>query len=150
MWLTSDAWYTSWSSHGASAWWAYVPFTLWNSWGLRKKRETLTNLIFSTWSWCLQCWWLAEVVLPLTCSLLAHLREENETIFSAIFSVDSTSFSCTEWLSSVLCFQLQAALHKISMLSKLILVWFWSGKVWLQICWKKMSWDTGWSGFRIM
>lgn len=150
MWVNSnDVWYTSWSSHGASAWWAYVPLALWDSCGLRKKKETPTNLIFSTWS-KYSAGGLQKLSSPLTLSLLADLRKEGEAVFSAAFSVDSALFSCTEWLSSVPCFQLQAAPHKISMLSKEILVWFWSGKVWLQTCWKKMSWDTGWNGFRIM
>lgn len=145
----NDAWYTSWSSHGASVCWAYVLFTLWDSWDLRRKQEMLTNLIFSTWS-KRSAGGLQKLFSPLTVTLPADLRKEGETVFSAIFSVDSALFSCLGWLCSVLRFQLQAAPHKISMLSKEILVWFWSGKVWLQMCWKKMSWDTGWSGFRIM
>lgn len=41
-----------------------------------------------------ECWWLAEVVLsPHTLSFLDGLRKEGET---AIFSVDSALFSCTE------------------------------------------------------
>lgn len=145
----NGAWYTSWSSHRASACWAYVPFALWDSWGLRKKWETLTNLLFSTWSKH-SADGLQKSFSPLILALLADLRKEGESAFSAIFTVGSALFSCTEWLCSALCFQLQAAPHKISMLSKEILVWFWSGKVWLQMCWRKTSWDTGWSGFRIM